>query len=163
MITAAEALSLVASIDRLYEAVASDPGSWDEPALAMWIEDVVGARDEPPDRGAVRLLRRSVRQARKLARYWEDASPPADWRSAVDEALGSPGWEPTLSLARDGLDSEPTEELFELVRDRFRVVHFQTWSDGVEYEEWLAQRDKQQRQEPSASAEGVRLSAHALS
>ena len=140
MISAAAALGLVDAIDRLYETVVSDPGSWDEPALGLWLEDLATGREEPLDRTAARSVRRSVRQARKLARYWEDGDPPADWRSAVDEALGSPGWEPTLTLAQTALDDDPTLELFELVRDRFRVVHFQPWADGVGYEEWLAGR-----------------------
>lgn len=140
MITAGEALSLVESIDSLYQAVVADPGEWDEASLAMWMEDLVGSRADPVDRDAARSVRKSLRQARKLARYWTERIPPLDWRSAVDEALGSPGWEPTLALARGGLDDDPTEELFDLVRDRFRVVHFQPWADGVAYEEWLGQR-----------------------
>ncbi len=65
---------------------------------------------------------------------------PADWRQAVDAALGSRGWEPSLAVARLGLEREPSPALFEEVRRRWPQVHFAPWLEGVGYDEWRANR-----------------------
>jgi hypothetical protein len=141
VISSAEALGLIEAIDRLYAAVVDAPDAWDDAALAAWIEDMAAARDEPIDRAAARLLRRALRLARRLGRYWEGRpGRPDDWRSAVDEALGSPGWGPGLDLARRALEDDPTEELFEQVQERFRVVYFRPWLEGVDFATWTADR-----------------------
>lgn len=141
MTSAGATLALVAALDDLYRRVVADPAAWSEPELAAWLEDLAGQHPEGIDRAAARHVRRAARQAAKLARFWR-ARPdrPTDWRSAVDEALGSPAWAPTLELARLGLESDPDPELYEVVAARFRVVHFRPWLDGIGYEEWLAGR-----------------------
>jgi hypothetical protein len=141
--SAAEALSYVAALDDLYRRVAAQPSDWTEREFAAWLEDLAGQYPEGIDRATARWIRRAVRQAAKLARYWSArpaAERPGDWRSAVDEALGSPGWAPSLEVARSGLEQHPDSELFDLVAARFRVVQFRPWLDGIGYEEWLASR-----------------------
>lgn len=142
MTSAAAALTCVADLDDLYQRVVEAPDTWDAPALAGWMEDFGSQRAEELDRNTARSVRRAVRQAAKLARYW-GARPDArheDWQSAVDEALGSPGWTPSLDIARQALDAHPDPELYELVAQRFRVVYFQPWMDGMTFETWLAER-----------------------
>ena len=85
-----------------------------------------------------------ARLAGRLARYWADPGRverlPADWRQAVDAALGSTGWEPSLEVARMGLEAEPSPALFDEVRRRWPQVRFAPWMEGVTYQEWLAAR-----------------------
>ncbi len=138
----ADALALVAAMDRLYEGVVADPDRWRDAELAAWAADLhddVGALP----RDWAREVRRVVRLAAKLAKQRREAGgpPPADWRGAVDVALGGRGWAPSLEIARAGLVKAPSQELFELVRERFRVAHFNRWLDGVTYEEWLAEHE----------------------
>ncbi len=134
----ADALALVAAMDRLYESVAADPSRWHDAELAAWAADLhddVG----PLPRDWAREVRRVVRLAAKLGKQRREAGPAgADWRGAVDVALGGRGWAPSLQIARLGLAAAPSPELFDLVRERFRVAHFTPWMEGVTYEEWLA-------------------------
>ena len=58
----------------------------------------------------------------------------------MDAALGSRGWEPSLEVARRGLEIAPSPALFEEVRRRWRQVHFAPWMEGVTYQEWLRER-----------------------
>ncbi len=133
-------LRLIAALDRLYEDVVADPASWDDGAFAGWLEGLE-AEIEPPSKAEAREVRRAVRHARRLARFWSQRpNAPADWRSAVDMALGGRGWEPTLALARLGLEASPSAELFTEAKRRFQVAHFSPWQEGVDYEEWLAGR-----------------------
>ena len=79
----------------------------------------------------------------KLQRFW--SSPDADphrgemsWEARVDIAVGIPAWRPGLELAERELEANPSEEGFDEVRHRFRVVNGSPWMEGVDYEEWLA-------------------------
>jgi hypothetical protein len=137
-------LPLLDAVDDLYRRVVDDPGSWRAGDFAEWAEEV-GA--SAPTREQLRLLRRCLRVAEKLQRYWAD--PPttataADWRSRVDIAVGVPGWRPTLELAQIGLETEPSEALFDQVAARFRVVHSRPFMDGMDYEAWSAARRQDQ-------------------
>ncbi len=138
----ADVLPLLAEFDGLYQAVASDPGSWDDSAFASWVDDVQHAHPQVADRAVAREVRRLLRQAAKLARYWTvpGVAAPPNWRSAVDGALGGPGWAPSLAIAQLGLERRPDPELFDEVKARFRVVKFQPWLEGVDYAAWLASR-----------------------
>ncbi|MFQ5947278.1 MAG: hypothetical protein ACE5KX_00275 [Acidimicrobiia bacterium] len=141
-----QALALIEALDTLYESVVRDPRAWDAQALAEWADETVANCEPRLDRTAVRELRRGVRQARRLQGYWarqraQGAATPADWKSAVDQGLGSGGWKPSLELARQGLETAPSPQLFEEVRRRFRVVHFQPWMEGITYEEWLKAKE----------------------
>ncbi len=134
----ADALALVAAMDGLYEGVVSDPGRWSEAELAAWAADLHDDVGVLPKAWA-REVRRVVRLAAKLARRLLDARAPSDgdWRGAVDAVLGGRGWGPSLEIARLGLASAPSPELFDTVRERFRVAHFTPWMEGVTYDEWL--------------------------
>ncbi len=136
----ADALGLVAAMDRLYQSVVADPDRWGETELAGWAADLLDGTGPMP-RDWAREVRRVVRLAVKLGRHRRTAGgpPPAEWRGAVDAALGGRGWAPSLQIARLGLASAPSPELFDLVRERFRVAHFTHWMEGVEYEDWLAE------------------------
>ena len=112
--------------------------------LGAWLQDLLGGLEPPVDKALAREVRRAARLAGRLARYWAGpgAGPrlPADWRQAVDAALGSTGWEPSLEVARLGLAQDPSPALFEEVRQRWRQVHFAPWMEGVTYQEWLSAR-----------------------
>jgi hypothetical protein len=137
-------LGVVAAMDALLERAAATPSSCDDELLAAWLQETLGALEPPVERALAREVRRAARLAGRLARYWADparaAQRPADWRQAVDAALGSTGWEPSLEVARLGLEQAPSPALFEEVRRRWRQVHFAPWQEGVTYEEWLAGR-----------------------
>ena len=129
-------LSLLAAIDRLYEAVVTDPEGWHEQAFAEWASDAAAAGI---DREQARCLRRSLRIAEKLRDFWlrdEAAVATEDWPTRVDVALGARAWRPTLELAQYGLDSEPSPELFDEVASRFRIVNSEPWLDGIDYDTW---------------------------
>jgi len=134
-------LGIVAAIDLLYERVAADLSTGGGESLAAWLEEVLGALQPPVDKDLAKQVRRAARLAGRLARYWSDAERaprrPADWRQAVDVALGSRGWEPSLEVALIGLEVEPSLALFEEVRRRWRQVHFAPWMEGTGYAEWL--------------------------
>ncbi|HSQ38505.1 MAG TPA: hypothetical protein VLS92_11525 [Acidimicrobiia bacterium] len=137
-------LRVVAAMDSLFERAAADPSAGADEFLAAWLEEVLAAVQPPVDRELARQVRRAARLAARLARYWADPERaprrPADWRQAVDAALGSRGWEPSLEVARRGLGVEPSPALFEEVRRRWRQVHFAPWMEGVTYEDWLRER-----------------------
>ncbi|MBM3695911.1 MAG: hypothetical protein FJW79_08270 [Actinobacteria bacterium] len=137
-------LGVVAAIDALFERVAADPGACGDEMLSTWLQDTLGGLEPPVDRALAREVRRAARLAGRLARYWNDperaARLPADWRQAVDAALGSTGWAPSLQAALLGLESEPSAALFEEVRRRWPQVHFAPWMEGVTFEEWRAAR-----------------------
>jgi hypothetical protein len=136
-------VGILAAMDALYEQAAADPATGSAESLAAWLEEVLAGM-EPADRELAREVRRAARLAGRLARYWADpaqaARRPADWRQAVDGALGSRGWEPSLQVARLGLEREPSPALFEEVRRRWPQVHFAPWLEGIGYDEWRAGR-----------------------
>jgi len=135
-------LRLLAVLDRLYEGAVTDPSTWTEQVIAEAAAEAMNDLEVPPPKSIARPFRVGTRRARRLSDYWADKGSSAlpDWRSGVDEALGSRGWEPMLDLAMAGLDAEPSAELFEEVQARFRLVHFQPWQEGVSFEEWMASR-----------------------
>ncbi|NQV05612.1 hypothetical protein HQ535_03605 [bacterium] len=140
------ALSLIGSIDRLYERVMDDPGAFDESEMEGWYTDALGSLPPPVDKQYGRWARRAMRLAKRMAAYWADTdrsgSVPPDWRNGIDQAHGPQGWQPTLEIARRGLEIEPTEELFDEMQRRFREVNLQPWLD-VTWDEWLAERQQE--------------------
>ena len=135
-------LSLAVAIDDLYRDVVLDPDRWGDDAYADWLENMAIDADGI-DRIAARSLRRAVRIAMKLQRFW--SSPDADvhrnetsWEARVDIAVGVPAWRPGLELAERDLEMNPSEEVFEEVRRRFRVVNGAPWMEGTDYERWCA-------------------------
>lgn len=131
---------VVAQIDDLYRRAVEDPSAVDDRSLADWADSA--AESTGPDRDAAKALRRAVRTARKLARYWSqhDAAGLPTWRNGVDEALGGLGWRAQLDLLAAVLARHPDSMLFEQVKERHRAVHFSEWMEGVTYEEWLEEQ-----------------------
>jgi hypothetical protein len=131
---------LLRRIDGLYESVVAEPAAWNDVAFAEWGNETVA--DGPVPKEAARLLRRCLRVAQKLQRFWLDppASAADSWTARVDSALGATAWRPTLDLARLGLEIAPSEELFEEVKARFRLVHSDRWMEGVGYDDWRMQQ-----------------------
>ncbi|MGI9646895.1 MAG: hypothetical protein ACR2OI_00080 [Acidimicrobiia bacterium] len=135
MSASSRVIGLLTAFDRLFEAVVMEPGAWDDQAFGDWVEDAVGD-GESLDREALKIVRRAVRRAQRLQRYWEKrAEGPQDWRMRVDETLGSAGWRPGLELAEWGMAADPDPELFEQMADRFRAVNFSPIA--MSYEEWV--------------------------
>ncbi len=135
---------LVHRCDQLYESVVTEPSAWPDHRLAEWAEELF-VDGEPPDRETRKQMRAVLRAAGKLRAFWSDDAAPrpedhGDWRSRVDIALGARAWRPLLDLAMHGLETGPSPELFEIVKERFAVVTSQRWMDGVDYDEWLADR-----------------------
>jgi hypothetical protein len=133
-------LNLLSALDGIYERVVADPTAVRDADLLSWAGEATSVLEPPVDRKIGREVRRVIRLARRLAAFWSDRPAPDNWRSAVDEALGSRGWQPTLDLARWALEEDPSPELFEEVRYRFAVVHFRPWMEGIDYEQYLAGR-----------------------
>lgn len=134
-------LGILAAVDRLYEGVVMNPEDWADHALEEWGLDTVSSGSKP-SKVLGRELRRCVRAARKLRDFWlqppeNTPSDAGDWRTRVDLVLGARAWRPALEIARDGLAVEPSEELFDEARRRFREVHGTEWMAGRSYEEWL--------------------------
>ncbi len=139
--SSASFLSAIRAIEGLYESVVTNPDNWGEQAFADWANDSLADASELP-REAVREIRRSLRSAQKLQAFWSSersvVSDNNDWETKVDIGLGARAWRPLLDLARVGLRTAPSEELFEEVRQRFSLVNSDRWMDGVNYDEWLA-------------------------
>jgi hypothetical protein len=136
-------LGLLAQCEDLYAGVCFEPATWPDAALADWINGV--AESGEVDKETARELRRVLRSAQKLRRFWE--TPPAslppdhgDFRTRVDIAVGPGAWRPLLAMARHGLAETPDSELFDEVKERFRVVAGEHWMEGVSYAEWLEAR-----------------------
>ena len=133
---------LAAAVDDLSRDVVMDPDRWSEEAYAEWMANL--AIDPTSiDRRAARSLRRAVRIAAKLQRFWssEEAtrySAEDSWEARVDLAIGIPAWRPPLELAEQELEASRSQEAFDDVRRRFRVVNATTWMEGVEYDTWVA-------------------------
>ena len=102
-------LGVVAAMDALFERVAGDPASCGDELLSAWLQDTLASLEPPVDKALAREVRKAARLAGRLARFWSDPDRssrlPADWQQAVDAALGSTGWEPSLEVARMGLDA----------------------------------------------------------
>ena len=135
-------LSFAFAIDDLYEDVVMNPERWGDDAYAEWLEGV--AVDAASfDRATARSLRRAVRIAGKLQRFW--LSPDADryrsetsWEARVDLAVGIPAWRPGLEIAESGFAESPSQEGFDELRRRFRIVNGANWMEGLDYEAFMA-------------------------
>lgn len=127
-------------IDDLYRRAVDNPEQVDDPLLMEWAEAAAGTQGN--DRGRAKAIRKAIRTARKLAKYWaeHDSSGLPSWRNGVDEALGSLGWQAQLTVLRSALEAAPDPEMFEMVKQRHRAVHFSEWMEGVTYEEWVSSR-----------------------
>jgi hypothetical protein len=132
--------SLASGIDDLYRRAVEHPTEVDETVLIEWAE--TAAETSGHDRDQAKVVRRAIRTARKLVRYWTEHDPSVlpDWHNGVDEALGSQGWRAQLDTLRFSLEKTPDPEVFDLVKERHRIVHFTEWMEGVGYEEWLEGR-----------------------
>jgi hypothetical protein len=132
------ALDAVRLLDELYRRAIEVPEAIDDPLLIEWMEQAGEA--VRGDREQIKVLRKAVRTARKLARYWgerESADLP-DWRNGVDEALGGRGWQSQLDLVMNELAERPDSELFDVAKHLHRSVTFTEWMEGISYDEWLA-------------------------
>lgn len=131
--------SIVDEVLSLYQGVVTDPSTWSEQSVVDWV-DSVGASEEV-DRQSAKYLRRVVRVAEKLRLFWSaDVRRDDDsiaWQSRVDIALGPRAWRPVLDLATHRLAVAPTEVLFDVVNDLFRVVNNRPWLEDTSYQEWL--------------------------
>lgn len=139
-------VSLAAAVDDLYRDVVLDPDRWGDEAYGEWMANVT-IDSASIDRRAARSLRRAVRMAAKLQRFW--SSPEAQtyrgeesWEARVDLAVGIPAWRPGLELAEQELEASASSEGFDDVRRRFRVINGTTWMEGVEYDDWVVQRSE---------------------
>ena len=132
------ALDAVRLLDDLYRRAVEDPDAVDDPLLVEWMEEAGEAVHG--DREQAKVLRKAVRTARKLARYWVERGPAElpDWRNGVDEALGGRGWQSQLDLVMNELAARPDSELFETAKYLHRSVTFTEWMEGISYDEWLA-------------------------
>ena len=133
-------LSLAGAIDDLYRDVVLVPDRWGDDAYAEWLGNIAIDADGIVRAGA-RSLRRAVRIAMKLQRLWTSSEADVhrgeeSWEARVDIAVGVPAWRPGLELAERDLEMNPSEEGFDEVRRRFRVVHGVPWLEGVDYEQW---------------------------
>jgi hypothetical protein len=134
--------SLAAAVDDLYCEVVMDPDRWGDEAYGEWMANLTIDRTSI-DRREARSLRRAVRMATKLQRFW--SSPESEryrgeesWEARVDLAVGIPAWRPALELAEQELKKSSSPEDFAEVRRRFRIVNGTPWMEGVEYDDWIA-------------------------
>lgn len=133
-------LSLAFAIDDLYRDVVMNPDRWGDEAYAEWLENVA-IDAQSIDKVTARSLRRAVRIAGKLQKFW--SSPDAaryqsepSWETRVDIAVGIPAWRPGLELAERDLEESSSQDGFDEVRRRFRIVNGTTWMEDVDYETW---------------------------
>ncbi len=133
--------SLATAVDDLYQDVVMDPDRWGSEAYAEWMANLA-VDPTSIDRRSARSLRRAVRIATKLQRFWsseeaERYQSEESWEARVDLAVGIPAWRPSLELAEQDLETSRSPEAFDDVRRRFRVVNGTSWMDGVEYDDWI--------------------------
>ncbi|MDJ0959244.1 MAG: hypothetical protein QNJ88_01210 [Acidimicrobiia bacterium] len=137
-------LGLLGRVDDLYESVVMQPDRWTDDMFGDWATEAVSGA--PPSKLVARELRRCLRMALRLRDFWmEDLDRPddhGDWRTRIDLALGPRAWRPSLAIAQIGLEEAPSEELFEEVRERFRVVNNDRWMEEVTFFEWLAEHGR---------------------
>jgi hypothetical protein len=143
-LTGFDHLGLLHRVDDLYKSVVLQPQRWTDDAFSDWAgEAVIGS---VPSKAIAREIRRILRVAVKLRDFWtEDVPRPddhGDWRTRVDLAMGSRAWRPSLAIAQIGLEEAPSEELFDEVRERFRVVYSDRWMEEVTFFDWLAEHGR---------------------
>lgn len=135
----ADYVALLGQCEQLYSDACFQPETLPDSALADWIDGIAGSMEV--DKAVGRELRRVLRATQKLRDFWlapAEGLPPdhGDWRTRVDIGLGTKAWRPLLELARYGLDQQPSDELFDQVKDRFRVVSGERWMEGISYGQW---------------------------
>ena len=135
----ADYIGLIEQCEQLYADACFDGESLPDSALADWIDGI--ATSAEIDKGIARELRRVLRATQKLRDFWlapASGRPPdhGDWRTRVDIGLGIKAWRPLLEIARIGLETKPSDELYGQVKDRFRVVSGEGWMEGITYEQW---------------------------
>ena len=134
---------LATAVDDLYRDVVIEPELWGKQAFAEWLEMLALDAGEI-GREEAKHLRRAVRMAIKLQTFWSAADAARrraepSWRARVDIAVGVPAWRPALELAMLDLYANPTEDSFDDVRDRFRVVNGTPWLEGTSFASWRAE------------------------
>jgi hypothetical protein len=131
---------LVSTVEALYEAVATDPASWNEQMFVDWMDAVVS--DGPVSKDEAKYVRRALRIAQRLHAFWVDAPvrPDLGWESRVDLALGPKAWRPVLELAETQLRNTRSEEAFTDVACLFPLVNGDEFLEGMNFEDW---RDSQ--------------------
>lgn len=132
--------SLAAAVDDLYCDVVMDPERWGDEAYGEWMANLA-IDPSSIDRQAARSLRRAIRIASKLQRFWVSSDSERyrgeeSWEARVDIAVGIPAWRPALELAEQEFDAFPSPEGFDDVRRRFRTVNGTIWMEGVDYDDW---------------------------
>ena len=131
---------LVSAVEALYEAVVSDPDSWNDQMFVDWTDSVVSGG--PVSKDEAKYVRRALRMAQKLRTFWADAPARLDlgWESRVDLALGPRAWRPVLELAEAQLRNTRNEEAFTDVARLFPLVNGDEFLDGMNFDDW---RDSQ--------------------
>lgn len=134
---------LAEAVDELYRDVVMAPDAWGDQDFADWLDTIARER-ETVDREEAKQLRRALRVASKLQRFWATADTTQrdeqSWQARVDIAVGIPAWRPTLELAMIDLEERPSQQRFDDVRRRFRVVNTARWQEGVTFADWSATR-----------------------
>ena len=127
---------LVSAVEALYEAVVTDPDSWNEQMFVDWTDSAVSGG--PVSKDEAKYVRRALRMAQKLRVFWADAParPDLGWESMVDLSLGAKAWRPVLELAEAQLRNTRNEEAFTDVARLFPLVNGDEFLDGVNFDGW---------------------------
>jgi hypothetical protein len=134
---------LALAVDALYRDVVFDPDRWGDEAFGEWMAGL-SVEGASIDRVSARSMRRAVRIAVKLQRFWASSDADryrdeASWETRVDIAVGIPAWRPGLELAERELAGAPSPDAFDDVRRRFRLVNGVEWMEGVDFDDWMAE------------------------
>ncbi len=129
--------SRVAAVASLYEGVVTDPDRWNDQMFIDWADAV--AMDGSITKDEARQVRRAVNVARKLKRFWSEATHRSDlgWESRVDLVLGPRAWRPMLELAEIRLAATRDADAFDEVARLFRLVNQDEFMDGIDYAAWM--------------------------
>ena len=136
--------TVVGEVELLYRTVVMDPVAWNDQMLVDWADGIAATTEL--DRELSKHLRRVARVAEKLQRFWvrdpRRADQTLDWRSRVDLSLGVRAWRPLLDMAIHELERHPSQDDFDGVASLFRVVHGTEWLDGITFDEWLGEYER---------------------
>ncbi len=138
--SAAGALAILRSVDRLFADITRAPDEWTEIDISRWAGELAAGYPGTLDREMSKRLRRIMRTAGALAKKRSGLQPSDDYRSDVDAVLGTAGWRTSLDFAQAALERWPDPELFARVGELFRQVNFTDWLSGAGYEQWLSDR-----------------------
>ena len=61
-----------ALVDDLWRIAIEEPDSIDDATLSEWLAEATAALDQPVAKEPAAVMRKAVRLARKLARYWQE-------------------------------------------------------------------------------------------